>query len=308
MIALFKRRLKDGAEYDQYFNEPEQETVILKKEAFLEDTISLMHFAIGDSLAATKKIAKVLKGATKYESCKNIWQFMYDHIQYTRDEEKKEQVRHAARTWADRVRGVDCDCYSVFAAAILLNMGIHCYLRIAMYNKEQGFQHVYVIVPDKQDEKGYIVIDVVLDKFNREHNPPIIRKEDYHITMDTIQKTADATELGAIPLLASLLSSGGAIAKITSAAGVASKGGGMLSNITSVVQNVGSQVKNILGIGKNKEGADAAEKALGEAQGKLASIKQTMPSQIAQLQQDQAALRQQYEQELNQLRQTLNSI
>jgi hypothetical protein len=303
MEALFKRRIRDGKEYDEFFPPSKMVNTTIKKDAYLPDTIKLMMGkAFWISVEQTKDLAPLLKKSNVYDTCENVWNFVYQHIQYTRDEKGREQVRVAARTWADRKRGVDCDCYSVFIMSILYNLRIpNSLIRIAEYNPKTGFQHVYPIVIYPQDPKGYLVLDCVLDKFNKEHTP-FTRIKDYKL-----MKTEDNTEMGFLPILASLITSGGGGAA-NNASDIVAKGSGLLSKVGGTVQAVAGQVKNILGIGKNKEGADAAEQALAKARGDLNALKSSMPQEIAQLEAQKNNLKSSQESELNQLVQQLNSI
>jgi|JI8StandDraft_2_1071088.scaffolds.fasta_scaffold00530_36 hypothetical protein len=302
MEALFKRRIRDGSEYNEFFPNSKQVDTVIKKDAYLPDTIKLMMGkAFWISVEQTKDIAQILRKSNVKDTCENVWNFVYQHIQYTRDEKGKEQVRVAARTWTDRKRGVDCDCYTVFISSILYNLRINFFIRIAEYKKENGFQHVYPIVIYPQDPKGYLVLDCVLDRFNKEHTP-FIRTKDYKLMEKEI--TQDNSEMGFIPILASLVTGGAA----ANAADIVSKGSGLLSKVGGTVQNVVGSVKNILGIGKNKEGADAAEAALAKARGDLQGLKSSMPQEIAQLEAQKNGLKASQEAELQQLVQQLNSI
>ena len=86
MVADRKRRLKDGREFDHLFPPPGIKDTTIKKSANVEDTMKLIRTALPKTLWQTEKIAKVLKGRTLEETCSNIWHFVYQHIQYKRDE------------------------------------------------------------------------------------------------------------------------------------------------------------------------------------------------------------------------------
>ena len=193
MVADRKRRLKDGREFDHLFPLPSDKDTTIKKSANVEDTMKLIRKALPQTLWQTEKIAKVLKGRTLEETCSNIWHFVYQHIQYKRDEEGVEQVRSPRRAWSDRKTGVDCDCYTVFILSILRSLDIPCLARITKYPKRYPevprWQHVYPIVPrpghleDYIDERDYyIVIDCVKDKFDDEQ--PYLECKDYDMRLD----------------------------------------------------------------------------------------------------------------------------
>lgn len=169
MIASKNRNITDGKQYDHLFPAPLWKKEVINQVASVWDTIKFMPKASIKSLGHTKKISKILHHNDLIETCENIWNFVYKHIQYKPDEFGVEQVRSAARLWAERKKGGDCDCYSVFISSILTNLQIPHTFRITKYPKPKGetpnWQHVYIIVPHKNN---YITIDCVTDNFNYE--------------------------------------------------------------------------------------------------------------------------------------------
>lgn len=116
-------KVKPGFEYDHYFPKAKLITITKKKGATVADTLLLIPVVVRETLFHTKRFAnEVIKADTLEETCRRLWQFVYDHIAYKKDEDGKEQVRSPARTWHDRNNydadgnpsGCDCDCYSVF--------------------------------------------------------------------------------------------------------------------------------------------------------------------------------------------------
>lgn len=181
LAASGKRTIRAGREYDKYFSLSgvKGNEVSLMANGNVSDTITLMKKVVRETLAHTKKIAQVLQGNSRLETARNLYNFLYQHVQYTKDNPLREQLRTPLRTWADRKRGVDCDCYSIFISSVLTNLGIPHYFRVAGYNGGD-YQHVYVVVPDGQSK---IIIDPVVDQFNSEH--PYSSKKDFnmHVTM-----------------------------------------------------------------------------------------------------------------------------
>jgi len=173
MIAKTKRHIKPGYEYDQLFPASVNNNETIRRNANVYHTVQFIPKVVQETLPQTKKIAQRLKGNTVYDTCKNIWHFVYQHINYKKDEEGFEQIRSPSRTWHDRKQGVDCDCYSVFISSILTNLGIPHILRITKYNRDY-FQHIYPIVPTGNK---HITLDCVTDQFNYE--VPYSAKKDY---------------------------------------------------------------------------------------------------------------------------------
>ncbi|MDP3146028.1 MAG: hypothetical protein Q8T03_13395 [Bacteroidota bacterium] len=189
-------KVKSGTQFDHLFPRAMLTTITKKKGATVADTIRFIPQVVRETLFHTEKIARVLKRKTTEETCRAIWQFVYDHIAYKKDEDGKEQIRSPARAWHDRanIQGVDCDCYTVFISSILSNLKIRHILRITKY-KEDHFQHIYPIVP--LNGGSYITIDCVVNHFNYEE--PYSEKKDTTMDLEYLNGVNDpnskATEL-----------------------------------------------------------------------------------------------------------------
>lgn len=193
MEARKKRNIKPGVEYDRLFPESENDNKTIRRNANVYHTVSFIPKVVHETLNQTKRIAQRLKANTVYETCSNIWHFIYQHINYKKDQEGYEQIRSPARTWHDRRQGVDCDCYSVFISSILANLGIPHILRITKYHRDY-FQHIYPIVPNGSK---HVTIDCVTDKFNYE--VPYSEKKDYPMDLQYLNGFDDGVgELGKI--------------------------------------------------------------------------------------------------------------
>lgn len=189
MEARKTRHIKPGYEYDRLFPASENDNKTIRRNADVYDTVAFISKVVHDTLPQTKRIAQQLKGSTLYDTCRNIWHFVYGHINYKKDQEGYEQIRSPARTWHDRKVGVDCDCYSVFISSILANLGIRHTLRITKYHRDY-FQHIYPVVPASKKE---IVIDCVTDKFDYE--VPYSEKKDYPMDLQYLNGfDGDCTE------------------------------------------------------------------------------------------------------------------
>ena len=173
MQAGKKRNIQSGEGYTHLFPKAEVGFSTIRKNANVSHTVAFIPKVVSETLHHTKAISKTLKGTTAYETCSNIWHFVYRHIAYKKDQEGYEQIRSPARTWHDRESGVDCDCYSVFISSILTNCSIPHILRITKYHRDY-FQHIYPVVVLNGKE---IPIDCVTDSFNYE--VPYSEKQDY---------------------------------------------------------------------------------------------------------------------------------
>lgn len=173
MEARKPRHIRPGNEFDGLFPGANRGNQTIRRNANLDDTVVFIPKVVKDTLEQTEGITRRLKGSSVYDTCKNIWHFVYGHIQYNKDEEGFEQIRSPARTWHDREQGVDCDCYSVFISSILTNLGIPHTLRITKYASKH-FQHIYPVVPHGS---RHITLDCVTDWFDFE--VPYSEKKDF---------------------------------------------------------------------------------------------------------------------------------
>jgi hypothetical protein len=164
MIAKNKRSLKNGFQYDNLISKADFETQTLSNFITVDDTVSSIIKIVQKTTKDTEKLAQILKRDTIDETCKAIFDFVYDHIQYVKDRTGYEELRRPARTWADK-KG-DCDCYSIFIGSILYNLKIPFAFRVTKYSAD--WQHIYPIVYDKTSRKGYRIIDCVVDEYDYE--------------------------------------------------------------------------------------------------------------------------------------------
>ncbi|MBQ5900617.1 MAG: hypothetical protein IIW86_02020, partial [Clostridia bacterium] len=133
----------------------------------LNDTKKLIADICRNHYKECAAIAKHLKAETKLQSAFNLWHWLHHNIRYEYDREGREEVRTPSRTWADRHRGVDCDCLSVFAWCVLKCMGYNPAFELAAFRNKPAYSHIYINLDG-------IVIDRVWYVFNS--RPPFITK------------------------------------------------------------------------------------------------------------------------------------
>ena len=246
MEARKQRMIKSGAEYDHLFPKANVDTHTVMKNAGVGDTVALIPKVVQKTLDHTKGIAGVLKGKNEYETCRNIWDFVYSHIAYRKDKDGYEQIRSPARSWHDRKAGVDCDCYTTFISSVLTHLGIRHKLRITKYHRDY-FQHIYPIAELQNNRQ--VVIDCVTDKFDYE--VPFSEKKDYKMDLqylngldglgnsdgytDGMDGTGGMEELG--KLFKKKAKSGG------SSGGGKKKKGGIFKKIGQGIKKAGQGVK-----------------------------------------------------------------
>lgn len=122
-------------------------------------TIMYADQRVGEDVAC---ISARFNAGDTYSTCKRIWRFIIEHIDYVRDELGDERIKSPAQTWNDGY--ADCKSMALFAAAILKNLGIKHKYRFASYDDNKTPTHVYLVVGSTN-----IVLDPVSDeKFNHE--------------------------------------------------------------------------------------------------------------------------------------------
>ncbi len=181
-----KRTIERGDEFNHLFGSAKGQFIEVKKFAALNDTVGLMKDVILKTLDDTAALARTLKASDTKETCRNIWNFCFHHIQYEKDAANIEQVRRPARVWRDRFAGVDCDCLTVFIGSILTNLGIPFVIRITKYSEGRDFEHVYpVAVIGNQT----IILDTVVHAFNYE--VPYTQKKDISMKLEYLNGFED---------------------------------------------------------------------------------------------------------------------
>lgn len=172
--------------FGHLFTRAKNQQIEIKGTANVSDTLDLMQRVVGSTLHQTKKIADFLRKENHFETCRNIWNFCFHHIQYKRDQDGIEQVRSPARAWQDRISGIDCDCLTVLISSMLTNLGIPCMIRLTGYKSGGEFEHVY---PIALTDSGTVILDCVVHRFNYE--VPYKFKKDVHMKLHFLNGLED---------------------------------------------------------------------------------------------------------------------
>lgn len=155
--------------YDQFFK-PAQ-----KKNTFagfgLDDTKTLIADICRKHYKECAPIAAHLKADTLLQSCFNLWHWLHNNIKYEYDRDDREEVRTPLRVWADRKRGVDCDCLSVFAWCVLKCMGYNPAFELVAFKGRPQYSHIFINCDG-------VVVDRVWFIFNQ--RPPFVTKREIY--------------------------------------------------------------------------------------------------------------------------------
>jgi len=135
-------------------------TTVVKRNASNSDLQRAIEAAIPTAVAQMKDRSNQFKGATEEQTCKKIFDYLKNHVNYKADG-AEQQVR--LPSGLIRTLQGDCKSYAVFTSAILTNLGIPHKLVYASYDPQDSTPtHIYVVT-----NKGCI-IDAVYGKFNAE--------------------------------------------------------------------------------------------------------------------------------------------
>ncbi|MCU4176450.1 hypothetical protein [Carboxylicivirga sp. N1Y90] len=194
-IVSGPRNTQDGRKYNNLIKRATGTETFVKNGNVLETVESCIEI-IADHYREVEDLAKMLKSGSHTEpgevkdTCRNIFNFAYNYLQYQKDDDGTEQLRTPARSWLDgqmkfkqqglTSSGIDCDDYSIFVGSILKCLGIPFKLRITKYDGKQNYQHIYVIVPAIGDSEDEIVIDPVLSKFDYQ-KPYSFERSDFNM-------------------------------------------------------------------------------------------------------------------------------
>lgn len=185
--TMLKRQISDGESFNNLIEKPKAEFKQLKKGNTFY-SVQVMKLWVQKFYTQVAALSQVLKGETLEETCYNVHGFLVKYIQYEIDQETQ-RVRSPANSWQNREKGIDCKSFSVFASAVLTNLGIKHYIRQIKQLRIQPnrFSHVYIVVPRNQEtanlNDGYFPIDGTVTDFDIK--PKYTQKED--IIMDELE-------------------------------------------------------------------------------------------------------------------------
>ena len=136
------------------------QTILVKTNATNGELQRAIEAAIPQATKQAATFADRYKGKNELETCKKIFDFLKNDINYKADG-ANQQVRLPSGLM--RTKQGDCKSYSVFTSAVLSNLGIPHKLVYASYDPtDHTPSHIYVIT-----DSGCI-IDAVYGKFNAE--------------------------------------------------------------------------------------------------------------------------------------------
>jgi len=150
------------------------QTIRVKANANNGDLQRAIEAAIPGAVVQMKVKANEFKGKTEAETCKKIFDYLKNQINYKAD--GSEQMVKLP-SGLIRTRQGDCKSYPVFTSAVLTNLGIPHKLVYASYDPSDSTPtHIYVVT-----NKGCI-IDAVYGKFNAKKQATSKKYKDMNIS------------------------------------------------------------------------------------------------------------------------------
>jgi len=173
------------------FNEigtPAKKASLNANNALNTDIISAVNSSFKDSVKQTKNIALNFKGATPLDTCRNVWDFLRNEINYVKDPQGFQFIRQP-RAFLAAKKG-DCKSFSLFAAGVLKNIYPEekVYLRYAGYSSINIPTHVYTVLAINGKK---IICDGVYKQFAQEKKYNY--KKDFEMKVYTLSGI-DSTE------------------------------------------------------------------------------------------------------------------
>jgi hypothetical protein len=164
VIGQGRRTIKDGSKFTHLIKIEDVKYTSSLTYGNVNDTVHMMNDIIEKYHYQVADLALFLKKDTESATCKSIWDFVFNHIQYKRDLVEREQLSSPARLWLNREKEgtpSDCDEHAIMCGSLLYCLGIPFKIRIAGYDGKP-FSHVYVVT------QSDICIDTVLHAFDKE--------------------------------------------------------------------------------------------------------------------------------------------
>lgn len=118
--------------------------------------------AVPKAIEQTKDLSKYFGRTSQRETCKAIFDFLKNEINYVADG-YTQVVRLPSALL--RTKTGDCKSYSVLTSAVLQNLGIPHHFVMVSYNQDPTPSHIYVATDDG------CIIDAVWGKFDSEKTP-----------------------------------------------------------------------------------------------------------------------------------------
>lgn len=126
-----------------------------KRRGTTKDIINEVLNTYQDTWHTTAELAETLRRNTEYDTCKAVFDFIVENVNYNEDPNGVQWIRTPARLLHDGEG--DCKSMAILSASLLNNLGIPCFFRFVSFSKNNQITHVYTVT-----ESGIIIDPVEL--------------------------------------------------------------------------------------------------------------------------------------------------
>jgi hypothetical protein len=165
--------------------------ILIKPNGDTRDIASAVISVYNSDYSQVSELAQTLQGASIEDTCKNIFNYLLDHVNYNEDPAGVQWVKTPARLLADG--SGDCKSFAIFIASCLRCLGInHCF-RFVSYNQRKDATHVYVVVKTQG-----IASEIILDAVVRVKGLPIFNYQEKY-TYKTDMNGTNIYKMAGVP-------------------------------------------------------------------------------------------------------------
>ncbi len=114
-----------------------------KRRGTTKDIINEVLNTYQDTWHTTAELAETLRRNTEYDTCKAVFDFIVQNVNYNEDPNGVQWIRTPARLLHDGEG--DCKSMAILSASLLNNLGIPCFFRFVSFSKNNQITHVYTV-------------------------------------------------------------------------------------------------------------------------------------------------------------------
>lgn len=152
---------------------------IKKRRGTTRDIINEVLNTYQDTWHTTAELAESLRRGTEEETCRAVFDFIIENVNYNEDPDGVQWIRTPARLLHDGEG--DCKSMAILSASLLNNLRIPCFFRFVSFSKNNQITHVYTVT-----ESG-----IIIDPVERVNGQPVFNyASDY-----TYKKDMNTTQI-----------------------------------------------------------------------------------------------------------------
>lgn len=150
-----------------------------KRRGTTKDIINEVLNTYQDTWHTTAELAESLKRGTEEETCRAVFDFIIENVNYNEDPDGVQWIRTPARLLHDGEG--DCKSMAILSASLLNNLGIPCFFRFVSFSKNNQITHVYTVT-----DSG-----IIIDPVERINGQPVFN----YASQYTYKKDMNTTQI-----------------------------------------------------------------------------------------------------------------